>query len=154
MYRALASALWPLTIWRRAKLQTPRILFVDDEKLMRHLIPQLLGQGFAEVDTVENGVDALAALTSAEKPYHLLICDLVMPVMSGLDLLKAIRSSSDPVVRDVPVVVLTGHSERENVLAAMRHGVSGFLAKPVSRSSLVDRILLALAPKGESKTPP
>ena len=127
------------------ELRSLRILVVDDEKFMRQLLVRLLDEiGFSVVEVAEDGHDAITKISRPDVTFDVVICDLSMPKMGGLEFVSALRAMDDPAVRDVPVIILTGHSQKSHVLAAARLGVSGFLVKPVSRQILDTRIRKAV----------
>jgi CheY-like chemotaxis protein len=97
-----------------------KILVVDDMKGIRVLITKLLKElGYATVQEAENGEMALEIITKAQttEPFGLVICDLRMPKMDGLDLLSKLRT--DQAFAKLPFVMLTAESEKENVMQAL-----------------------------------
>ncbi len=114
-----------------------RILVVDDEKFFVELIAGHLRQNGYSVDTVRNGEAALATL-QAQGPYALLITDLSMPGMGGLDLLRLARKQ-DPALE---VIVFTADDNIETAVAAMReYGAYDYLIKPLNLNT---RLLAAV----------
>jgi CheY-like chemotaxis protein len=87
-----------------------------------------------QVDTAENGVEALAALEMWR--YDLILMDIQMPVMDGVEAIQRIRALSPPVGR-VPIVVLSAHAMEDARRHYERIGASGFLSKPVDRDKLL-----------------
>ena len=119
-------------------------LVVDDESLMRRLISQLLSQmGFSEVITVEDGAEGLRLLEN-HREIDLVISDLEMPMISGLEFISMLRNSSAVHNASVPVVVVSGHSEESNLRKAVNLGIQGFVVKPISYKSLESRVRHAL----------
>jgi DNA-binding NtrC family response regulator len=101
------------------------LLVVDDEKVVRSFLVAALEDDGHTVTTAVDGVEALARLGACS--FHVVLCDLRMPRMGGIELLKAIR-------RDYPeieVVVLTGHGSVERAVEAMKEGAFDFLEKPL-----------------------
>ena len=120
------------------------VLVVDDESMMRLLLKGLLQQiGFVKIIEAEDGADALGRLESANT-IDIIICDLEMPIIDGLEFVSMLRSSKRALNPKVPVVIVTGHSEQGKVHEAVRLGISGFLVKPVSHTSLETQINRAL----------
>ena len=110
-----------------------RILIVDDLQAARHTLRVLLTQiGIAHVDEARNGSEAKTSLKSAK--YNAVICDWMMPEGSGLDLLKHIRS--DAALKSTPFVMVTGNASRENVLEAVKNGITAYVVKPVTQEAL------------------
>ena len=126
------------------RFESLTVLIVDDESMMRNLLKVLLHQiGFDKVLESEDGGEALQRLE--ENPLiDLVICDLEMPIIGGLELLSMLRSSKAVMNPGIPVIIVTGHSEQGNIQEAVSLGVHGFLVKPVSRTNLENQIIRAL----------
>lgn len=107
-----------------------RILIVDDEPLMRFALTQDLGRAEHQVKAVSSGQEALEALGSA--PFDLMILDLKLPDISGLDVLCACRA----MMPDLRVVMISAYSTPANRLAALDAGVDRFLEKPFPLADL------------------
>lgn len=114
-----------------------KILVVDDFATMRRIISNVLRQlGFENITEAEDGSRALAILES--EPIDFVITDWNMPQMSGLDLLKAIRSS--PKLKSMPVLMVTAEALQENIIAAAQAGVNNYIVKPFDAKTLADKI--------------
>ncbi|WP_068614848.1 response regulator transcription factor [Paenibacillus tuaregi] len=117
------------------------ILVVDDEPRTRLGIKKTLdiwANGSCRVECVENGVEALEWLS--RETAHLLITDVCMPEVSGLDLISALREHPfQPVA-----VVISGHAEFEYVQAALRLGAVNYLLKPIEKQELLEVVRQAL----------
>ena len=123
-----------------------RILVVDDQIEMLALLRRMLGQlGFTAIDTAENVPDALSLM--ARVKFHLLLTDYNMMGNTGLELVRRTRAENNVwrTRNDVPIIMITGHGEREYVLAAREAGVSAFLVKPVSKAQLEEKVTAVLA---------
>lgn len=115
-------------------------LVVDDNKYMLVLLKEILrALNVRTVQTAEDGADALKIL----KTYapDIIITDWSMSPLDGLDFIDMVRRGADTANPYVPVIMLTGHTEYHRVLDAINHGISEFLAKPVSASTLYQRIV-------------
>ena len=119
-----------------------RILLVDDDKDLLHLISMRLGASGYAVSTAESGESALAAMAVA--PPELVITDLRMEGMDGLALFDAIHREAPA----LPVVILTAHGTIPEAVAATRRGVFGFLTKPFDPKVLLDTVAMALRLSG------
>ncbi|MBP6632391.1 MAG: response regulator [Kofleriaceae bacterium] len=105
-------------------VEAPRILVVDDEKVIREILAEFLTlEGYA-VATVEDGEKALTELRL--RPYDLVITDLKMPRLSGLQLLAQIEAERIPVL----VVIMTGFGTVETAIEAMKNGAYDYILKP------------------------
>ncbi len=116
----------------------PRILIADDSRLIRASFSKLLGEEF-ELTLCENGVQALELLEE-ERDFSLVFTDISMPQMDGYELLNRIRNNDDPVLRDLPVIIVTGkedaEEEKERILGL---GATDLISKPFHSSELVSR---------------
>ncbi len=113
------------------------ILIVDDYKTMLRIIRNLLKQiGFDNVDEATDGSTALQRLR--EKNYGLVISDWNMEPMTGLQLLKEIRSDSK--LKHIPFIMITSESKTENVIAAKEAGVSNYIVKPFNADTLKQKL--------------
>lgn len=116
-----------------------RVLVVEDNQHMRSLLRSLLNSiGIREIHEAANGTAALDILR--EKPCDLVLSDLAMMPMDGIDFTRDVRQSPRSVNPFVPVIMVTGHTERHKVEAARDAGVTEFIAKPVTAQSLFARI--------------
>ncbi len=111
-----------------------RILVVEDDDDMReNLFRILIGAGY-EVHVATNGTEAISVLKS--HPCHLVLTDLIMPSMGGLDLLTEIRRQK----WDLPVVFLTAFGDRATFMKATEMGAVDFVTKPFKADSLLGLI--------------
>ena len=119
----------------------PRFLVVDDFSTMRRVVRGLLkDMGFANVEEADDGVSALARLKSG--PFDFVVCDIGMPIMSGIELLKAVRA--DATLRHLPVLMVTAEARKDDIVLAVQHGAAGYLVKPFTKEVLEERITKAL----------
>ena len=128
-------------------LRGKRILVVDDERELADMVAAILhGAGFACVDVVHAGAEALAAIdsraASPERAYQLLVLDVMMPGMDGFDLLARVRER--PACARVPAVFLTAKDEPFDRVSGLALGADDYLAKPFLPQELVLRIAAVL----------
>ena len=122
-----------------------RILLVDDEKFICNLVQRMLMDlGYRSIATAGDGKEGLHTLVSASPPIDVVILDLEMPEIDGMDFLRYVRNDPATPDHEVPVVVLTGHADMENIQKAAAIGIHGFLVKPVSKAHLDKQIRRAL----------
>jgi len=120
----------------------PLILVADDVSSLRLLYATLLtGEGYRVVEA-RDGVEALERIRS-DHPA-LMILDISMPRMDGIQVLEALRKAGSR----IPVVVITAHKERETVLAAAQRGIVSYLTKPINISEFRDRVRRTLIEHG------
>lgn len=113
-----------------------KILIVDDDKTTRKLLSLYLkGSGF-EVVTAENGLNALEKLGS--DTFQLVLTDLNMPYMDGIEFLKAMKSN--PGTSSIPALMLTTETDEEERQRAIDAGADGYLSKPVTAEVVAAKI--------------
>ena len=117
-----------------------KVLVIDDDYYMRKVIRSLLlAVGIKDVHEAANGVDGLEVIPQITP--DVVILDWEMPHLTGGEFMRIIRTPEGFSRPDVPVIMLTGHVERERVVEAVRLGVNEFLCKPVSAKLLQQRIM-------------
>lgn len=116
------------------------VLVVDDYQTMIRIIKNLLKQlGFNNIDEATDGSMAYGMLE--KKKYGLVISDWNMEPMSGLELLKKVRSTaSNDDISKVPFIMVTAESKTENVIAAKQAGVNNYIVKPFNAETLKTKI--------------
>ena len=125
-----------------------KFLVVDDFSTMRRIIKNLLHDlGYAHVFEADDGQSALPMLQAGS--FDVLITDWNMPGMPGLDLLKAVRA--DDKLREMPVLMLTAESKREQIVEAAQAGVNGYVIKPFTAATLKEKIDKILAGRASAK---
>lgn len=135
-----------------ANLERVRFLVVDDHVHMLGIVRAIL-RSFGARDIVE-AADAQAALEHLRRaPVDIVIADMTMEILDGIDFVKLVRTgqgSRDPYV---PIIMLTANTERSRVLAARDAGVTEFCAKPVTPAALMRRVAAIVdAPRPFVKT--
>src|SRR5580698_10030715 len=119
------------------------VLVVDDEKNIRRTLQLVLeGEGY-HVLGAETAEQALAVLASPETPVDLAILDVKLPDMSGLDALAKIRG--DEAIRDLPIIVISGHATVHDAVQAIKLGASDFFEKPLERERVLVSVRNVLA---------
>lgn len=122
----------------KQEVRQSRILAVDDDASMRRLAEKVLASPSRVVDTAASGQEALELLRAGS--YEVILTDIAMPGMTGLEFLRAVRDR-DP---DVPVVLVTGSPALETAIESMEYGAFRYLLKPVSPADMktvVDRAI-------------
>ena len=118
--------------------ETARILVVDDELGLREVLHEILHPHY-QVMTAESGADALQSLKAS--PADLVLLDLKMPGMNGLDLLKAIKETD----ANIEAIMMTAYASLETIRGAMVYGASGYLVKPFREGEVEEAVKKALA---------
>jgi DNA-binding response OmpR family regulator len=125
-----------------------RILVVDDEPGFRRSLSRLLEMDGHEIIAAANGREALRLLSG--QSFDLVITDVVMPELDGVELMEALRQAS----REIPVILITGHPTADSSIKAVRFGAVDYLTKPFSKREIslaVDQALGAKRISEESK---
>jgi len=123
-----------------SRVQSLAVLLVDDSAYMRKLIRNLLmNWGIKAVYEAGDGIMALDAVRNFAP--DVVILDWEMPMLSGADTVRIVRSPGVFPMPDIPIIMLTGHREHWRVVEAMRLGVNEYLVKPVSAQALFDRLV-------------
>jgi two-component system chemotaxis response regulator CheY len=122
---------------------TVRVLVIEDNDFVRQTIAAMLREiGFHEIAQAQDGEDALRQLEQADP--GLIICDVDMKPMDGLQFVEALRQHDWPRAAEVPVIFLTAHTEPPIVKRAVKLGVEAYVVKPVQRKQLEARVLTVL----------
>lgn len=121
------------------KLDKLNVLIVDDSKHMRQLMRSLLHAfGVGYVQEAVDGREAFIRLSQGG--FDLILCDLVMEPVNGLDFVERVRKGKDSPDPFVPIIAVTGFTEQYRVMVARDAGVNEVLAKPISAKELATRI--------------
>jgi two-component system chemotaxis response regulator CheY len=113
------------------------VLIVDDATAMRRIVRGLLKElGFKNMREAENGQLALDELK--KKKADFVVSDWNMPVMTGIDLLRAIRA--DDVLKGTPVLMVTAEAKQENIVEAVQAGVNNYIVKPFNAATLQEKL--------------
>ena len=116
-----------------------RFLIVEDNAHMRRVLRTLInGFGAREVSEAEDGASGLELFQSTQP--DIVITDWFMPIFSGIELTRMMRNRDSSANPTVPIIMLTGHSEKKKVIDARDAGVTEFLCKPISANALYARV--------------
>jgi len=121
------------------------VLVVDDSAAIRKILQRVLRQTGMAIGTIHeagNGEEALASLK--DHKVHLILTDINMPKMDGLQLLAALKSSADTAL--VPVVMITTEGGETKVAEAVRLGAAGYLRKPFTADQIKNKLAGILEP--------
>ncbi len=115
-----------------------KILIADDfpevTRVMRYMLKNI---GFRNVREADGGRAVLRALK--KEKYDLIFCDWAMPDMSGVEVLKIIRSDDE--LKDIPFIMVTAKAEEEKILAAIKAGVSNYILKPFTAKTINETLM-------------
>lgn len=119
-----------------------KFLVVDDFATMRKVVKKVLTElGYSDIQEAEDGKAALALIQQAAgngTPFQCIVSDWNMPNMTGLELLKTCKA--DPKFKDVPFMLVTAESEKEQIIEAAKAGVSEYVVKPFNAATLKEKL--------------
>lgn len=125
-------------------IESGHVMVIDDEAINIKLVRKVLQDvGFVRFSDVTDSRVALSEIRS--KAPDVILLDIMMPHISGLEILEAVRATSQ--LKHVPIIILTASSDRDTRLAALQLGATDFLTKPVDRCELIPRVRNALTVK-------
>ncbi|NOU10189.1 MAG: response regulator [Nitrospira sp. CG24B] len=114
-----------------------KVLVVDDMVTMRRIVKNILKQlGFGNVDEAENGQEALQKLRA--DTFGFVVSDWNMPIMTGIEMLRAIRA--DEKLKTIPVLMVTAEAQQNNLIEAVQAGVSNYIVKPFTAETMQEKI--------------
>ncbi len=114
-----------------------KVLIVDDFATMRRILRNILKQvGFTNISEADDGKTALKVLK--KEKIDLILCDWNMPEMPGIDLLNTIRSDDE--LKGTPFVMVTAEAQKENIVEAVKAGVSSYIVKPFTAEIVNEKL--------------
>ena len=121
-----------------------KVLAVDDDPMIRGLVKAIVEDEGFDVTTCEDGKDAVELLDTLPRPidYSLIILDVVMPGMNGLDVLTRLKLHGH--TQEIPVLMLTGEDKADDIMAGYSVGADYYIVKPFTRQQLLYGINLVL----------
>ena len=126
-----------------------KVLVVDDFVTMRRITKTLMKQlGYTNMIEAEDGKQALEIL-QRDSAIEFVISDWNMPNMTGLELLQAVRA--DDKLKKLPFLMVTAEAEQENIMAAVKSGISNYVIKPFTAATLQDKLGKIFATYGVKK---
>ena len=118
-----------------------RVLLADDVQVNRVIASKLLGKLGFEVETAENGQEAVDKVKAAASGYYdVVLMDVQMPVMNGYEAASAIRALEDQDKAGVPVVAMTANAFSEDIKKALDSGMNGHIAKPIDIKNMTETL--------------
>jgi len=123
-----------------------RALIVDDSSVMRKIVDRSLRQAGIEISqTFEAGNGAEALTVLQDNRVHLILCDINMPVMDGLEFIKQLPTVEN--AKGVPVVMITTEGSEAHVVQALACGARGYIRKPFTADQVKEHVIPILAGK-------
>lgn len=122
-------------------MTTPTILIVDDHPLNRRLLEAWLSKQGYQIDCAQHGGEAFAKLKQADKPYHLVLMDINMPIMDGFEATRRLRQwESEQQRPPIPVIAVTTGGEGVTRTTCLAAGMDELVMKPVNLLELEETI--------------
>jgi CheY-like chemotaxis protein len=113
-----------------------KILVAEDSSVIQNLTKRILLNQNYEIDAVKNGQQVLKNMAS--KDYNLILMDINMPIMDGIECTKQIRALSDSAKNSLPIIAITGNAKNYSLKDFNNMGINDFLPKPLNFDSLVE----------------
>lgn len=141
LYNTLLSVVNPALIQKAGQPIQPtqpnfagkRFLLAEDNMLNREIAEELLQMAGAEIDSTENGKEAVDKFLSSPAGYYsVILMDIQMPVMDGYEATKHMRASSHPDAKRVPIIAMTANAFKEDAEKALASGMNAHLTKPIN----------------------
>ena len=122
-----------------------KVLTVDDSKTIRMIVKKAFKDYDCDMFEAENGFEGLA--TAAKEKPDLIVLDITMPVMNGIEMLAKLKEKAD--LKSISVIMLTAESGKDNVMQIAKMGVKDYMVKPFNGQDLIDRVekIIKLPPK-------
>lgn len=133
--------------WRMSRAMPVRALIIDDSAVMRKIVERSLRQAGIDLTKVleaGNGAEALAVLN--ESAVDLILCDINMPIMDGIEFIKQLPGVAN--AKDAPVVMITTEGSEAHVVEALSCGARGYIRKPFTPEQVKEHVVPVL--KGKS----
>ena len=135
----------------KTKLEGKRVLLVEDNELNLEIAQTVLEMQKCLVDSVVNGQEAVDTFRESEEDYYdLILMDIRMPVMDGLEATRLIRALNRPDARTVPIVAMSANAFEEDMKKSLESGMNAHLAKPFQVEALVETLHTIMKEKGAS----
>ena len=120
-----------------------RILLIDDSMTMRRIQRRVLNEmGYDDIVEANNGKEGLTRLVENNFQMGLILCDINLPEMSGIETLVRVRAH--PQTKSIPIIMCTSVAEKAQVLQALKAGANSYIVKPFDPASLREKILAVI----------
>ena len=116
---------------------TKKILLVEDDSFTRFMMKEIIDTLEVDVDIAHNGQEGCDRLDSDPSGYGLVLMDIHMPKLSGIDATKLIRKKPTDPPRNVTIIAVTADEQYHNTATVTKHGMDGFIAKPITAGELM-----------------
>ncbi len=115
-----------------------KVLIAEDSSVIQNLTKKILQFQNFDISSVKNGKDVLKSLE--KESFDIILLDINMPVMDGMECAKAVRALPDPVKSKIPIVAITGNAKNYTEQDFQSVGINEFIPKPLDFDKLVDTV--------------
>jgi two-component system cell cycle response regulator len=129
-------------------MSSPKILSVDDSRMIQALIKKYFADYDVQMVFANNGAEGLDV--AAKEMPDVILLDITMPVMDGVECLGKLKA--DPSLKDIPVIMLTAETGKENVLKIVTMGVRDYIVKPFTETNVLERVSRIVTLKQKAAT--
>jgi two-component system, cell cycle response regulator DivK len=119
-------------------MSAKKVLIAEDSSVIQNLTKKILQFQNFEISTVKNGKDVLKALENAT--FDVILLDINMPQMDGMECAKAIRALSDSTKSQIPIIAITGNAKNYTDIDFKNVGINEYIPKPLDFDKLVDSV--------------
>lgn len=117
---------------------TKKVLIAEDSSVIQNLTRKILMMQQYEISSVKNGMQVLKKLESED--FHVILMDINMPVMDGMECARKIRALEDPKKAQVPIIAITGNAKNYSMEQFQEVGINEYLPKPLNFDDLVETV--------------
>jgi signal transduction histidine kinase len=117
-----------------------RVLLVEDMEINREIVIALLEPTLLEIDSAENGIEAVRIFSEAPQKYDLIFMDVQMPEMDGYEATRRIRALDCPNAKTIPIIAMTANVFREDIEKCLEAGMNSHVGKPLAIEEVLDRL--------------
>lgn len=114
-----------------------KILLVEDDEFTRFMMKEIIRTLGVAVDVAKNGQEGCDQLSRSPEDYSLVLMDIHMPKLSGVDATRKIRDHPNDPPRNVAIIAVTADEHYHDFTTVSRHGMDGFIAKPITAGELI-----------------
>ncbi|WP_339788309.1 response regulator [uncultured Imperialibacter sp.] len=115
-----------------------KILVAEDSSVIQNLTKKILTLQNFQITSVKNGEQVLQKLD--EESFDLILMDINMPVMDGIECTKKVRNLSDEAKKNIPIVAITGNARNYTMEEFLANGINDFIPKPLNFDQLVEKV--------------
>ena len=115
-----------------------KVLVAEDSSVIQNLTKKILSLQNYQITAVKNGEQVLQKLK--EETFDLILMDINMPVMDGIECAREVRKIDDPVKKNIPIVAITGNARNYSMDEFKANGINDFIPKPLNFDQLVEKV--------------